>query len=255
MSYILDALRKSEKERKRGTPPDLLATQETVFQEQRKRSPWPYIISFVLLINMVVIIYWFASSEKKIKVMTGQTGQETAASEREVLNDPGSLSQMGDHVVAAGNKLSTAKPDYGRNEHIMANGTRESVPKADKKGNEGYPAPGSLSKGDAIAGKEHTQNPGPEDSMKELKNDSIVNPDKSKIYALNELPHSIRQKLSDFNITVFLYSDDPAARMIRINSQTLKEGQYMESGPKVEQIIPNGALFSYQSFRFLVELK
>lgn len=255
MSYILDALRKSEKERKRGAPPDLLATQETVYQEKRKRSPWPYILSFVLLINVVAIIFWFVSSEKKIQVMTGQTGQETAVSKREILNDPGSLYQKEDHVVAAGNKPSAAKPDYGRSERIMANGERKSVTPPDKKGNKGYPAPGNLSKADAIAGKEHAQNPGPENSMKELKNDSVVNPDKSKIYALNELPHSIRQKLSDFNITVFLYSDDPTARMIRINSQTLKEGQYMESGPKVEQIIPNGALFSYQSFRFLVELK
>jgi general secretion pathway protein B len=86
----------------------------------------------------------------------------------------------------------------------------------------------------------------------EAKTDSIVAPVPNRVYNLSELPSSVSQKLPAFSLSVFLYSDDPVARMVRVNGQMIKEGQYLSPGLKLEQIIPSGAIFSYQNFRFLV---
>ena len=68
MSYILDALKKSEKERQRGTAPDLLTVQETVLPEKKKRRVWPYIIFAVLILGIGLaafrLIPWQSKNEK-----------------------------------------------------------------------------------------------------------------------------------------------------------------------------------------------
>jgi general secretion pathway protein B len=77
----------------------------------------------------------------------------------------------------------------------------------------------------------------------------------NKIYHMGELPQSIQQKLPAFAISTFLYSEDPGSRMVRINGQMMREGQYLSAGLKLEEIIQNGMIFSYQNYRFQVGLK
>jgi len=56
MSFILDALKKAEKERNRGTVPDLLAIHEPIIHKSKKRSILFYLLIGVLLINAVVLV-------------------------------------------------------------------------------------------------------------------------------------------------------------------------------------------------------
>ena len=86
----------------------------------------------------------------------------------------------------------------------------------------------------------------------ERKSDNIALPAPNRIYNLSELPLTIRQNLPEVLISVFLYSDDPASRLVRINGQMMKEGQYLNQGVKLEEIVPGGVIFSYQNYRFLV---
>ena len=45
MSYILDALKKSEKERQRGALPDMLTVQDIVAEKPAKRLSWVYLLA------------------------------------------------------------------------------------------------------------------------------------------------------------------------------------------------------------------
>ena len=83
----------------------------------------------------------------------------------------------------------------------------------------------------------------------------IPPPDKTKLYSLNELPSSVRQKLPDFSLSVFLYADEPASRMVRVNGSMMKEGQYLTTGLKLEEIIPDGVIFSYLDYRFRIGIQ
>ncbi len=59
MSYILDAIRKSEAERHQESLPENLARQQALlFKSQRKSLVWPLVISMMLLINSLILGYF-----------------------------------------------------------------------------------------------------------------------------------------------------------------------------------------------------
>jgi hypothetical protein len=41
-------------------------------------------------------------------------------------------------------------------------------------------------------------------------------------------------------------------RFVRVNDQALREGQVSSPGLRLEEITPEGAVFSYQGFRFRI---
>lgn len=60
MSYILDALKKSDKQRKKDKIPDLQTIQEIDSPARAPKRPvWPYLLVAVLLANTVVFMLWW----------------------------------------------------------------------------------------------------------------------------------------------------------------------------------------------------
>jgi hypothetical protein len=51
-------------------------------------------------------------------------------------------------------------------------------------------------------------------------------------------------------VSAHYYSAEPRSRFIRVNDQALREGQTGAAGLKLEKITPDGAVFSYQGYRF-----
>src|SRR3990170_4430573 len=65
MSYILDALKKSEKERQRGAVPDLMTPESGIAEETKKRPLWPYLIAGALILNAGLFAWWLAWHSEK----------------------------------------------------------------------------------------------------------------------------------------------------------------------------------------------
>ena len=59
MSYILDALRKSESDRYQEKLPELGGAAPIWLRKKKKNAVWPWIIAIALLINAVVLAYLF----------------------------------------------------------------------------------------------------------------------------------------------------------------------------------------------------
>ncbi len=57
MSYILEALKKLERERHREKIPDLLARQEEAYPVKKRRLFWPYIIAGLVFLN-AMFVFW-----------------------------------------------------------------------------------------------------------------------------------------------------------------------------------------------------
>ena len=55
MSYILDALKKSDQKRQRGQVPDLNTVQVELPPEDKKKVLWPYILIGILLLNAIIL--------------------------------------------------------------------------------------------------------------------------------------------------------------------------------------------------------
>ncbi len=236
MSYILDALKKSEKERRRGSIPDPLTIQETPPHIPGRRTMWFYLIMVALILNAAVFAFWSGLIHTKKSVRTTETisGRPEAISE----NKP-SLS-----ATAKGEGSEVRGKNSGReagpqSEAIIANNEKNIRQKQSIKTETDTPP---------IAPVETTLVHPPA----EVKSDRIAVPIPNRIYNLSELPLPVRQNLPDFLVSVFLYSDDPTSRLVRINGQMMKEGQYLNPGLKLEEIVPSGVIFSYQNYRFLI---
>jgi general secretion pathway protein B len=235
MSYILDALRKSERERRRGSIPDPLTVQEPLPHEKRKRAVWPFVIMAALLINAVIFGLWFGSRYSQKAPVTQEEANQKKYDLQQVNNQPQSVSEIKDEQQHILNKNMT---HTGKSPSNILNSQehRKSQEHLVRQGEETNHDITRISPGNTMSAPET----------------EIPPPDKTKLYSLNELPSSVRQKLPDFSLSVFLYADEPDARMVRVNGNRMKEGQYLTTGLKLEEIIPDGVIFSYMHYRFRI---
>jgi general secretion pathway protein B len=72
------------------------------------------------------------------------------------------------------------------------------------------------------------------------------------VYAL---PSDVGASLGRLSINAHVYSDVPAGRMVIINMNRYREGDKLREGPRVEAITASGAILSYESYRFHLNLR
>ncbi|MEK6528623.1 MAG: general secretion pathway protein GspB, partial [Nitrospirota bacterium] len=88
-----------------------------------------------------------------------------------------------------------------------------------------------------------------------LKQQSVTEGAQNKeIPYLDELPLSVRQKLPTLTIVAHIYSNNSASRMANINGRTVREGQNVADGIKLEEITLNGVILSYRDYRFRIRM-
>ncbi len=71
-----------------------------------------------------------------------------------------------------------------------------------------------------------------------------------RVYAFNELPEEIRRELPTLVIGGAMYSKNPSNRMLILNGQTLHEGDKLVPGLKLEQISLKSAVLEYKGYRY-----
>lgn len=256
MSYILDALKKSEEERKRGTVPDLTAVQDTRVREQGKHHWWPYLILVALVLNAGIFLWWLAPWQAtKPNVTAYSAAKQDPLPEKtfipEEQNHPEKpLSTQGNPKM----KTATDKRVSEREDRSVQAKTAEqkqipptSAPAVETQDSRLLSPPLPL------------QAPVTTPSVTEVtetKPSGISgNTGGNTLYNLNELPPSIQQNLPTFSITAHIHTGDPASGMVKVNGQVIREGQELSPGLRLEEIIPDGVIFRYQTYRFRVGLK
>jgi general secretion pathway protein B len=215
MSYILDALKKAEKERQRGTVPDVLTVQETSTWKTKNHRLLLYISLSLLLINVSVFILWTTFSPVKIQGLAPKTTAEKHSELKIVIDDKVSAPKQNQNAISI---------QVEQNAHLQK--------KADKTSQQSQ-------------------------SKNIVSDISQNNTDKSikdkRIFDFDELPASVRQGIPSMSMSVHYYSDIPSSRIININGRTLKEGQELAAGLRLEEITQEGAIFSYQDSLFRIE--
>jgi general secretion pathway protein B len=264
MSYILEALKKSEKERQRGTVPNLMTAQDGPVERPRRRHLWTYLIVGGLIVNAGLVVWWLAGhpgkrniprpsatpQEYAVKAPSGEERpQESAVAGKPVagaaeMKRPSSRSD----VTSAG----VAAPPAG----VAPQPRQEEARTGVQQTTEQRQATTADAKDPAVISPASPQQPA---TSKRAENDtqsvSYPPPQKDKLYRMQELPAAVRQNLPDFAVSTHLYTDDAPSRMVRINGQLLREGQFLAAELKLEEITPEGVIFSYHNYRFRVGLK
>ena len=260
MSYILDALKKSEKKRMQGAVPDVLSAQEVVYHEPKRRRLWPYLIIAALLVNALAVIWLVPWKSKRSDAVVESAAVTKVAPKENVPVPVGVEKPEGSGAApvrqsdaSSPKPAAEMKPAHDRDVKRPRQLTAAKNNGQKKMSGIHKPETGAKINHDTLA-----EAPPEAPAMAapaEPKHPVDVLPIPNKVYSLSELPLSVQQKLPSFGISVFLYSDDPSSRMVKINNKMLREGDYLSEGLKLEEINQNSLILSYQSFRFRVGLK
>jgi general secretion pathway protein B len=237
VSYILEALKKLEQKRQQEGTPNLLTLHGDAAKVPQKRRLWPYITLGVVLLNgiIVLLLFWIAPWKN-----AGQPLSQTSRVTRESTTPPS----------------ATVLPE--KKEQPVAE-TKKDVPPPEKK-DLAQPGPGqppAATPGKVVA--EATQpktapvqptpiKTSPESSPREMK---PVKPS-NKVLSIKELPGAVKSSLPELKMTVHSYNEQPQSRFVVISNNTIREGQFINTELKVEQITPNGVILNYQGHRFVL---
>lgn len=71
-----------------------------------------------------------------------------------------------------------------------------------------------------------------------------------RVIPMAELPLAIQQEIPAMTIPLHAYSSNPADRLVSINNRMMREGESLTPGLRLEQITPDGLIFSYKGYRF-----
>jgi len=209
MSYILDALKKSDQQRRLGATPTLQAVQLTVPAPKRPLFVY-YTLLAVVLLGTGVLIGWLQpwQAEQPVRVM------EPAAA----IPPTPVWQQAASAPLAAPSEMPVAmKP----NKPALAGSAT--------------PAP--------VA-------PIPDKTFPEISADiAEVAPDQEAL-RFDELPVQIQREIPEMTVQFHAYSGNPGERLVSINSIRLREGGSLMLGLRLEEITPDGMIFSYKGYRF-----
>ncbi|AMQ87283.1 general secretion pathway protein GspB [Marinobacter sp. LQ44] len=227
MSYILEALRKSEAERRQGKAPDLGQQVQMVYRPKKKPlSPVIWVV-LALLLNAALMAYLFWPAQPSVEppaadTLTGARGTPPPAEPDAVVTQQ--------HEVAPETVQVEATPEVE-----PARGAVTALETADEplveSGNE---APLVIV---------------PDQSVRER----VLTPADSqgRVPHLVELPLSFQKSVPDLTFNSHIYSSDPMASRVMINNQYLRPGDTFAS-LVVERITEDGVILSKSGQRFRV---
>lgn len=216
MSYILDALKKSDQERKRGDVPGLQTVHIPMTTEQA--TPWVLYGFVTFLLLALAFVIGMMVSEKTTQVNSAL--HDEAEGESRVI--PSKVSEPVLNKPVQPVKTET-KQDKTKAVHEVAQMVENrqvspviELPKASE-------AP---------------------ISVQQL----------SEVPYLYELEDYQQQSIPQMSFAGHVYSSTPASRSIIINNNALSEGDNIMPGLKVEMITSNGVVFRFQDMLFKMDI-
>ncbi|HKZ73158.1 MAG TPA: general secretion pathway protein GspB [Steroidobacteraceae bacterium] len=222
MSFILDALKKSEGERQRQSGPALF---EVKVAPPRSRFPaWAIAIAALLAVNLGVVA-WFALRDSPAAVANAQ---------------PAAADSAQPQPVAAVPRLQDAPPSDAASAPAAEPLAEEPTLAGDE------PLDGELDPEDyALATEEEP--PVPQGAGRVTRGTDLGVP------TYEQLESAPGQSLPELHLDLHVFADRPQDRFIFLNNRRLREGEALPDGTRVESIVPDGAVLSRRGTRFLLQ--
>lgn len=254
MSFILDALKKSESERRDRTGPALAYAPGGAEREPLPR--WVVVLAILLMVNLLVVGSLFLMNKQKPEVSRQDAPAGTAVAR--VVEPPAGATLPGrpQGAIADGGNAAEDKAAAGSITDKAA------IPPA-----AGGPAR-SLQQ-EAAASRLEPTTPGPGDSAVDADTsapssapaesgaDALAEPDATDTGpappTLSELQgQGMLMNLPTLGVDLHVYAAQPQARFVFINLSRYREGERLREGPLVERITPDGVILQHEGLRFLL---
>lgn len=231
MSYILDALRKSETERRQGRVPDLGQQVQLIHRPKRKRVSPAIWVSLALLLNAGVLGYVFWPGTPMPWVAESRI-ETPVAPEKAAVQEP---------VPVA----PTTEPESVSEDPVAETGA---IPEPDPVEASQLP---SASEPLNVENRERATVIVPSSAISETAVPMVEQEQAGRVPHLVELPLSFQKSVPDLTFNSHIYSSSPASRRVMINNTYLRVGDYFE-GLRVDDITEDGVVLSRNGRRFRV---
>lgn len=291
MSLLLDALKKSEAQRRRGKPPALdLATTPPSSRPARSAWRWPLIVLPIVVLVAAAPWIW---PEISSRLAGGQATDDGAAQRADdggavveagraasgdsrapagaesVPRDQTSPSLQSAPVAGAERARRTTAGETGAAEtpptasRVVAQpiAQRQAVPERQPSS---APAPNAQTQPGSTSDPE----PAPESKMVAASSQPQADPEpepepqpqpetepdpRENFIRAWELPQAQRAEFPELNVTVHFYAPQPGDRFVRINGERYTEGQRVGPGVELVEIRRRGAVVDFAGYRVLIE--
>jgi general secretion pathway protein B len=239
MSYILDALRKSEKDRRQDetpilqtlhTPRQVVPTGKSVFSS--KSLLWIVVLLTLFIAALVgIVLQGWLPIHLPNQPRTDLSQQQASAPPTENQETDGHLS-----VQEAAEKL--------QHENALISAGASSNPPLK-----------TIAEKNPTPSRTIVQEPAPltvtlgkDDEM------SVINRKVSDTPPSSQLPPSVQADIGKMKFAGHVYSEDKGRRMIMINNKILREGDAMDTDFRLNEITRSGVILLYKSTPFRIDL-
>ena len=247
MSFILEALKKVERERAARETPTLhsIALGENV----PRRSRWPWAISGALLLNAAVAGALLWRHENTTDTHARSNAEEESA---KAAAPPTGVEPRPPQLAAAGPSAETALP------------TRQQTPRdtpaleRQREMREALNPPPPFNAPEVKLSEEQEIAKPPAAAIpKQLEQEPVLAPppevprlDEMPSYV--EMPAEVQAAVPDLKVSLMAYAPNPAERLVYIKNRRYVEGDVIEGKLKIETITRKGVVLSYEGERFLL---
>lgn len=287
MSYILNALRKSDAQRRLGQAPDLEnappSTRSGASQGKRGRLVFLAIVPLFLLTMFVGWLFsdplqqWLANRQDAGSLADSQVFTQPVASpaQDQTTGIPLSLPEEDPATLAEESRIepepdpqtaSAAPASATDRRSIEAPRRRERVVQTPEEAqrlidqslaalDEQSPEDVSTSTTEDLSPQPAPQ---PEVAVEREGPDGVAKekpwePERSEFVRQWELPLSVRRELPSLNLSIHVFATEPESRFVLINGERRIEGDELGQGAQLVEIRREGALVQFRDYRFLLE--
>lgn len=226
MSYILDALKKSEAERS-GTEPGKSGHRVSfVSAPGKKREIWPYLLALALTANAAVVAYlvWPESGPGNEALVSG----EVATVQRPQPVEETTAKTAPERTVQENVQGATGAPDA-----VSASQPSEASGPV-------------VSEEQLSASSTESPEPAPEEPDRDPQ-DNVTSPARTadtreEVPSIQDMPPSVQQRVPEMTFNGHVWSSRPSSRSVMINNRLLREGARFQ-GVVIEEITTAGVVF------------
>jgi general secretion pathway protein B len=232
MSFILDALRKSENSRLRQEHPAMFDARAVA--SRRPFPVWAVALGLLLGLNLLVVLFVLLRQERKVVDAVADKVAVTASSTAPVAAAAAALDTPPAAATASVARADVAPPALPTASPAAAPATSVPLPSARR------PVPGTVTRDTTVDGRafDAATPRAPSRAPSRTRDDLLAGGD----------------AVPEAALSLHVYDPDPAARFILLNGQRLREGDMAGNGLRVLDIVPDGVVLDHRGNTFKVSI-
>mgnify|MGYP003572265106 FL=1 len=224
MSYILDALKKSEQERGHGSAPGVQTLHSSSLNyHSNKTQLWPYFLLAAIGINLAALLYFILAKTDDVEASAQEQKniqQQQAIVETKPVISGITQTGIDKNIPAAAHASDQADSIVYKPVSMPETGRKTGLKTVVASTQSAVVEPRQL---------QHTRN---------------------TVLEMDELPIDVLQQIPVLEYSAHVYSSNPLQRSIVINGRFMEEGDRLAADLFLNEITPDGAIFDFQGQLF-----